>query len=87
MTLSKFSPPDLKQYKINSKTLLIESAWEVCNQVGGIYTVIRSKIPAAKQIWGDNYCLIGPAIHPDRHAELDHISIMKKEMWSEGLLK
>jgi glycogen(starch) synthase len=78
MTQSKLPPPDLKQYKINSKTLLIESAWEVCNQVGGIYTVIRSKIPAAKEIWGDNYCLLGPAVHPDRHAELDHISVNEK---------
>lgn len=24
---------------------LFEVAWEVCNKVGGIYTVIRSKIP------------------------------------------
>jgi glycogen(starch) synthase len=56
-----------------SKSLLIEVAWEVCNQVGGIYTVIRSKIPAIKDIYSDHYCLIGPAIHPDRHAELDPI--------------
>ncbi|MCB0494554.1 MAG: glycosyltransferase [Cyclobacteriaceae bacterium] len=56
-----------------SRTLLLEVAWEVCNQVGGIYTVIRSKIPAVKSIFQDNYCLIGPALHPDRHAELDPI--------------
>jgi len=39
--------------------LLVEIAWEVCNQVGGIYTVIRTKVPAMKEKWGDNYCLIG----------------------------
>lgn len=42
------------------KSFLIESAWEVCNQVGGIYTVIRSKILSQKKQWGDNYLLLGP---------------------------
>ena len=40
--------------------LLVEVAWEVCNQVGGIYTVIRSKVPATVPVWGDRYCLLGP---------------------------
>lgn len=53
--------------------LLIEIAWEVCNQVGGIYTVIRSKIPAAQATWPGEYLLLGPAVHPDRSAELDPI--------------
>jgi glycogen synthase len=39
---------------------LIETAWEVCNQVGGIYTVIRSKVPAMVEEWGSNYLLLGP---------------------------
>lgn len=78
MATSKFTPPDRNNYKINPKTLLIESAWEVCNQVGGIYTVIRSKVPAAKKLWGENYCLIGPAVHPDRFAELDPIPADQK---------
>ncbi len=46
--------------KEGSKPVLFEIAWEVCNQVGGIYTVIRSKVPAMVEEWGDNYCLIGP---------------------------
>jgi glycogen(starch) synthase len=41
-------------------TLLVEAAWEVCNQVGGIYTVIRSKVPATMPSWGERYCLLGP---------------------------
>ena len=43
-----------------SKEVLFELAWEVCNQVGGIYTVIRSKVPAMVEKWGEDYCLIGP---------------------------
>ncbi len=41
-------------------SLLVEVAWEVCNQVGGIYTVIRSKVPATMPAWGGRYCLLGP---------------------------
>ncbi|MFT4735002.1 MAG: glycogen(starch) synthase [Algoriphagus sp.] len=44
------------------KEVLFELAWEVCNQVGGIYTVLRSKVPAMVEKWGDDYCLIGPYI-------------------------
>jgi hypothetical protein len=29
-------------------------------QVGGIYTVIRSKVPVTKREFGDNYIAIGP---------------------------
>jgi glycogen(starch) synthase len=46
--------------KVTIQPILFEAAWEVCNQVGGIYTVIRSKVPAMVDEWGDNYCLIGP---------------------------
>jgi glycogen(starch) synthase len=40
--------------------LLMEIAWEVCNQVGGIYTVLRSKVPSMVSRWGSRYCLVGP---------------------------
>jgi glycogen(starch) synthase len=40
--------------------LLCEVAWEVCQQLGGIYTVIRSKVPTVIEGWGRRYCLVGP---------------------------
>ena len=40
--------------------ILCEVAWEVCQQLGGIYTVIRSKVPSMVRRWGDRYCLVGP---------------------------
>ena len=43
-----------------SDTLLMEVGWEVCNQVGGIYTVLRSKVPSMINRWGNRYCLVGP---------------------------
>jgi glycogen(starch) synthase len=39
---------------------LFEIAWEVARQVGGIYTVIRSKAAYMKRNWGDRYTCIGP---------------------------
>jgi glycogen synthase len=50
---------------------LVEVAWEVCNQVGGIYTVIRSKVPAMMEHWGSRYCLIGPYVSKSIAAELE----------------
>ncbi len=40
--------------------LLFEVSWEAGSQVGGIYTVLRSKAEATVRRWGDGYCLIGP---------------------------
>jgi glycogen(starch) synthase len=39
---------------------LFEVAWEVCNQIGGIYTVMKTKAPNMVDRWGESYCLIGP---------------------------
>ncbi len=43
-----------------AEPILFEIAWEVCQQLGGIYTVIRSKIPSMIERWGDRYVLVGP---------------------------
>ncbi|KAI9321375.1 glycogen synthase [Dichotomocladium elegans] len=40
--------------------LLFEIAWEVANKVGGIYTVIKTKVPVTAYEFGNRYCLIGP---------------------------
>ncbi|HMC10866.1 MAG TPA: hypothetical protein VKH44_06235, partial [Pirellulaceae bacterium] len=40
--------------------LLFEVGWEVCWQLGGIYTVLRSKAAAMQKKWEDRYFLIGP---------------------------
>lgn len=51
--------------------LLVEVAWEVCNQVGGIYTVIRSKVPATVQAWDERYCLLGPYFPQQAQSEFE----------------
>ncbi|MEO9968078.1 MAG: glycosyltransferase [Reichenbachiella sp.] len=55
----------------NGKTSLVEVAWEVCNQVGGIYTVIRSKVPTMVRDWGENYMLLGPNVHSNVHSDFE----------------
>lgn len=39
---------------------LFEVAWEVCNKIGGIHTVLTTKHLEVQKRFKDNYCLIGP---------------------------
>lgn len=58
----------------NHPPLLIEVAWEVCNQVGGIYTVIRSKAPAMMKNHSGNFCMVGPYINKNILAEIEPLN-------------
>ena len=40
--------------------LMFECSWEVCNKVGGINTVVRSKAKYMTDYYKDNYFLVGP---------------------------
>lgn len=55
-----------------NQKVLFEISWEVCNQVGGIYSSIRSKIPAMLEKWDDRYFMIGPYL-PDNTTEFEPI--------------
>ncbi|MCS6973955.1 MAG: glycogen/starch synthase [Cyclobacteriaceae bacterium] len=50
---------------------LIEVSWEVCNQLGGIYTVIRSKVPAVMRHKAGAYFMVGPYMSQQILAEID----------------
>jgi glycogen synthase len=65
--------PSKKNAPANN-ALLVEVAWEVCNQLGGIYTVIRSKAPAIMETWGGRYCMIGPYVNKNIQAELEPLN-------------
>lgn len=45
---------------------LFESSWEVCNKVGGIYTVLSTKAYTLQQTFQDNVIFIGPDIWKDK---------------------
>ncbi|MFA5796921.1 MAG: glycosyltransferase [Candidatus Woesearchaeota archaeon] len=60
---------------------LFEVSWEVCNKVGGIYTVLESKAAhIAKQY--ANYILIGPYIPAQARIEWYELPI--PELWSDA---
>src|SRR3989338_1887307 len=40
--------------------VLFEISLEVCNKVGGIYTVVKSKAAKMVEIYGDSYFMVGP---------------------------
>ncbi len=56
------------------KALLVEVAWEVCNQVGGIYTVIRSKAPVMVDHVNGPFCMIGPYLGKNIQSELESLN-------------
>ncbi len=45
--------------------LLFETSWEVCNKIGGIYTVLSTKARVLKEQFGDNLIFIGPDVWSD----------------------
>lgn len=42
--------------------LLIETSWEVCNKVGGIYTVLSTKAKSLQKLYKDKVIFIGPDV-------------------------
>lgn len=42
--------------------LLFETSWEVCNKIGGIYTVLSTKAKVLKDQFGDKLVFIGPDV-------------------------
>ncbi|KAL5480235.1 GSY1 [Sanghuangporus weigelae] len=72
--------------------LLFEAAWEVANKVGGIYTVIKTKVPVTVSEYGDRYCLIGPLSYKTAPMEVDaqepedeHMKAVIESMRSRGI--
>ncbi|MFW6450419.1 MAG: glycosyltransferase [Nanoarchaeota archaeon] len=49
---------------------LFEVAWEVCNKVGGIYTVVKSKAAIMNEKY-NNYFMIGPLNHDNVRFEAE----------------
>lgn len=48
--------------------LLVECSWEVCNKIGGIYTVLSTKALELKKAYGDRLVFIGPDLHSENNA-------------------
>lgn len=82
------APADVRH---DAGPLILEASWEVCSQVGGIYTVIRSKAPAATGQWGDAYFSIGPyrehtaRVEIDRHDPPDYLKPTFQDLAATGV--
>lgn len=42
--------------------MLFETSWEVCNKIGGIYTVLSTKSKTLHKLYGDKLVFIGPDV-------------------------
>lgn len=42
--------------------LLVETSWEVCNKIGGIYTVLSTKARVLQEKYGDRLVFVGPDV-------------------------
>ncbi|NPA38700.1 MAG: glycosyltransferase [Candidatus Nanohaloarchaeota archaeon] len=65
-----------------------EVSYEVCNKVGGIYTVLKSKAKYLVNKYGDNYTTIGPAINKEQIAyefEIDEKETQNLPEIGEGI--
>ena len=54
--------------KVKTPDYLFESSWEVCNKVGGIYTVLSTKAHTLQQLLDDKVIFIGPDVWGDKTA-------------------
>lgn len=70
---------------------LFETSWEVCNMVGGIYTVLSTKSNEIKNLLNDKYITIGPDVVKESHETLYFIedntlfSKWRKKALEQGL--
>ena len=70
---------------------LFEVSWEVCNKVGGIYTVIATKSLHLKSLLGQHHILIGPDVwmdtdsNPDFTEDVHLFRAWKEQAAREGL--
>ncbi|KAI0045045.1 glycosyltransferase family 3 protein [Auriscalpium vulgare] len=72
--------------------ILFECAWEVANKVGGIYTVIKTKVPVTVSEFGDRYTLIGPLSYKTAPMEVEaeepadpHVAASLEAMRAKGV--
>lgn len=63
--------------------VVFETSWEVCNKVGGIYTVLSSRAKTLKEKFGENLIFIGPDVWKEKENPL---FVEDKKLCSEWLM-
>ncbi len=76
---------------MNKPDFMFETAWEICNKIGGIYTVLSTKADSTVALLGTNYLLIGPDVwkgtdkNPDFLEDKTLFGDWPKQAVAEGL--
>lgn len=69
--------------------LIIETSWEVCNKVGGIYTVLSTRAATMTRMFGDNAIFVGPCLEGNRNTLFTRddsvLDVWQKQAKREGL--
>ena len=52
---------------------VFEVSWEVCNKVGGIYTVVSTKAPLMKKGFRDHFIQIGPDLYKGAEGNIEFL--------------
>ncbi len=70
---------------------VFETSWEICNMIGGIYTVLSTKAPVMVEEFGQQYITIGPDVwketrkNPDFLEDKNLFSTWREKAANEGL--
>ena len=72
--------------KLLSPDYIFESSWEVCNKVGGIYTVLSTRAKTLTETIGDNLIFIGPDFWTNENNPLFKESKSLFALWKKSAL-
>lgn len=67
--------------------ILFEASWEVCNKVGGIFTVLSSKSKQIQKYYKNQYFLIGPYFEEASRASFKEMAVPEKYQKANEELK
>lgn len=67
---------------------LFEVSWEVCNKVGGIYTLLKAKAAETNRYYRGNYYLVGPYFADKAKGEFEELPVGRlKSLFEELKIK
>lgn len=72
---------------MNYPDLIFEVSWEVCNKVGGIYTVLSTHTSTLQSKMGQNLIFVGPDIWKNKNNNdfVENDSLCKE--WQRQLMR
>jgi phosphorylase/glycogen(starch) synthase len=82
----------MQEKKLRKPDFLFEVSWEVCNKIGGIHTVLTSKLHSVDSDLRNSHVFIGPDLIKENEVNLEFVEDMqifkswKKHAADEGLI-